>query len=97
MSKKRTSSKITFLTYSDLAKEGKHGFEVKTIARHDDLVMIKPQIIPGLFGYPDMHINVLVVDGIRVFSYTDYALTETKKAEIEREAIKLLQQHRARN
>ncbi len=94
---KRSANKITYVTYHDLEKEGMHGYEVKEIARSDDLVMIRPQVIPGLFGYPDLHINVLIVDGIRVFSNTDYALTDTKKAEIEREAIKLLQQHRARN
>lgn len=94
---KRTNSKITYVTYNDLAKEDKHGYEVKQIACSDDLVMVRPQVIPGLFGYPDLHINVLIVEGVRVFANTDYALTETKKAEIEREAIRLLQAHKTRN
>lgn len=94
---KRTNSKITFVTYNDLAKEDMHGYEVKQIDRSDDLMTVRPQVIPGLFGFPDLHISVLIVDGIRVFCNTDYALTDTKKAEIEREAIRLLQEHRARN
>lgn len=94
---KRSISKIVFVVYNDLAKENKHGYEVKTVNYSEDLVMIRPQVVPGLFGYPDLHINVLIVDGVRIFSNTDYALTDTKKAEIEREAIKLLQQHRGKN
>lgn len=94
---RRATNKITFVTYHDLAKENMHGYEVKEIDYSDDLLMIKPQVIPGLFGFPDLHINILVVDGVRVFTNTDYPLTDTKKAEIEREAIKLLQAHKARN
>ena len=94
---KHKPRKVTFVVYSDLEKENKHGYEVKAVDFTEDMLIIRPQVVPGLFGYPDMHINVLIVEGIRIFSYTDYALTDTKKAEIEREAIKLLQQHRARN
>lgn len=94
---KHSASKITYVVYNDLAKENMHGYEMKAVVDTGDLVMVKPQIIPGSLGYHDMHVNVLVVEGIRIFTHTDYALTETKKAEIEREAIKLLQQHRAMN
>lgn len=93
--KRSKNKKITFITYHDLEKENKHGYEIKTTNGNDDLVMIKMQVIPGLFDHPDLHINVLVVEGARIFCNTDYALTETKKAEIEREAIKLLQRRRA--
>lgn len=94
---KRAANKITFVTYRDSGQHGRQGCEVKEIESEDKLLMVKPQIVPGLFGYPDMHVNVLVVDGIRIFTHTDYPLTDTKKAEIEREAIKLLQEHRTRN
>lgn len=94
---KHSASKITYVVYNDLAKDNMHGYEVKTVIDTGDLVVIKPQVIPGLHGYPNLHISVLTVEGIRIFANTDYALTETKKAEIEREAIKLLQQHRAMN
>ena len=61
-------------------------------------VMIKPQVIPGKYGFKDLHISWIDITAteitgtnqefkLLVVTYTNYALTETKRQYIAKRAL----------
>ncbi|MEA5626603.1 hypothetical protein [Nostoc sp. UHCC 0251] len=86
---------IESLTYYDLEKENKHGFSSKDIPANERTLIVKEQIIPGAFGYPDMYIRHMKLRyknrDYPIICMTDYELDVTKKVGIMADAVKFLQ------
>ncbi|MEH2263832.1 hypothetical protein [Nostoc sp.] len=87
---------IVYLTYYDLDKEQKHGFSSKDIPSNERTLIVKEQIIPGAFGYPDMYIRHMKLRyknrDYPVICMTDYELDVAKRVEIIAGAVQFLQE-----
>jgi hypothetical protein len=90
------SKNIEFLTYYDLDREHKHGFSSKDIPRNERTLIVKEQIIPGAFGYPDMYIRHMSLRyknrDYPIICMTDYELDTTKRVGIIADAVKFLEE-----
>ncbi|MEH1971093.1 hypothetical protein [Nostoc sp.] len=87
---------IGFITCYDLDRENKHGFSSKDIPVNERTLIVKEQVIPGAFGYPDMYIRHLKVRyknlDYPIISMTDYELDVIKRLEIIAGAVKFLEE-----
>ncbi|MEH2214281.1 hypothetical protein [Nostoc sp.] len=88
------SKSIDFITYHDLDREQKHGFSSKDIPPNERTLIVKEQVIPGAFGYPDMYIRHMRLryknQDYPIICMTDYELDEVKRLEILAGAVKFL-------
>ncbi|WP_445631574.1 hypothetical protein [Nostoc sp. DSM 114167] len=86
---------IEFITFYDLDRENKHGFSSKDIPANERTLILKEQIIPGAFGYPDMYIRHMKLrygnQDYPIICMTDYELDEVKRLEIIAGAVKFLE------
>lgn len=91
------SKQLRVVIYQDLERDNKHGYEIKTHNLTEDLVVIKAQVIPGLYGYPDMYIRHIDTPKFKIISQTDYELTHKKVKEIVDGAVDFFYQHTSNN
>ncbi|MDZ7970861.1 MAG: hypothetical protein RM368_39070 [Nostoc sp. DedSLP03] len=85
---------IKFITFYDLEKENKHGFSSKAYPPTERTLVLREQIIPGAFGYPDMYIRHMKLRydnrDYPIICMTDYELDEVKRLEILAGAVNFL-------
>lgn len=87
---------MNYLVYRDLSKEKLHGISMGKEPIAENSLMLKEQVLPGAFDYPDTYIRHLSVTFKRkqyfIISMTDYELDIAKRASILAEAVQLLTQ-----
>lgn len=88
---------IKYIVYRDLKADGFNNvYEIVEEELSSNSKVVKDNVIPGMYGYPDMYIRKFKVktgtnlEEYLIISYTDYELTKAKKLKIMREAIKLI-------
>lgn len=79
--------------YRDLQAEGMYGYELQEL--RSDSMIVKEQVIPGMHGFPPMHIShlTLTYKGKQrvIVCQTDYELTPAKGVKILAGALKFLE------
>ncbi|BBD60614.1 hypothetical protein NIES2109_34130 [Nostoc sp. HK-01] len=89
-------SDIKFIVYHDLNHEDKHGFSSPSFKPGEQTLVVREQILPGAFGYPDMfirHLNIIFQQqAYLIVSMTDYELDDIKRLEITTGGLNFLAQ-----
>ncbi|MFN6485991.1 MULTISPECIES: hypothetical protein [unclassified Nostoc] len=90
---------IEFITFHDLNRDNKHGFSSKAFPPNEQTLVLREQIIPGAFGYPNMYIRHMKLryenQDYPIICMTDYELDEVKKLEIIAGVVKFLGESKA--
>lgn len=88
---------LAVVVYQDLKQDGRHGYEFKSYSGDEPAYILKNNIIPGLYGFPDMYIRTIPLKDFTIISQTDYELTPHKITEIISGANECFQQHKTSN
>lgn len=83
------------IIYRDLQAEGMYGYELQEL--RSDSMMVKEQVIPGMYGFPAMHISHLSFTykgkQIVIVCQTDEELTPAKRVSIFAGAVQFLEKN----